>query len=585
MFKENRLNPRNKFSMVENRLVYQNGLAEDLPIVPPVNTSRGDSGYGVMTVYGDIDPATGQRRSLSSGTGRMTPGMQAMLDAGGTPSIVNRPRTTGGVDTTGGTDTTGIFTNGAGYDDGTGYTNDFFTGGTDDGTGGESQDIYEILAGQQSDFYSGQEEAALADIERQRGISESNMASKLRAQQELLDIQFAPQYQRADENLDRTIVSANLGAAAPGSVRGSRQSERIVQLNQAGQDVKNAISAQKQAQLALYKAQLQGASDEVMKGLQNRLNGIIDSRREAETNLELAKEGAMAQQIESAGRLKEQQLKQLSEFYEAQGQAVHPVTGAIINSLEGDQMKADIAKTNASTLEIYGKTQDRNLDIEYFEDEMGNTTATIYNKSTGEFTVSNLGRLSTAQKWAVGGLGAASYGNAGVDPALGYDPTNTGILADIGYKKTQEGLTNSEAVAEVAGPLVPLAEREALLNEYIAFEEDMANNARMLDTERKINEWADNFTKNTFKADRRNIFRQMLSSDDPKEQRKLKTEWDNYRRNITEEKFERVRQAQVGNYMRVRNYMFGEDADMPPSKVSELTDTEAAEAGIKALFD
>ena len=242
---------------------------------------------------------------------------------------------------------------------------------------------------------------------------------------------YTPQYNRIDDVTAQMQEATRFSGAAAGSVRGSKQEQNQQEVLAKADIAKQAVDAEIQAKMEMYQAQLQGAPPAELTAMQSKLEGIRDRRLQSELDLATAQEDAQTAQVEGAAAAQAMQLEKLDQYYAAQGLSVNPFTGEAVSSLEGQKMKAEIANSDANTAKAYAAANDANIDITYKTDELGNVSAIVSDKSTGEFEMLQLGKLDAAQQWAIGATGGGN-GPTGPDGnPLGFDPSKAAIYAEL----------------------------------------------------------------------------------------------------------------------------------------------------------
>ncbi len=318
----------------------------------------------------------------------------------------------------------------------------------------------------QQDVFTQQSQLALDQLLASQAQAETEFATgieteaqRLAKEQDFLakqlETQFAPKFAKLDEDLARAEQMSGFTGAAKGSVRGSRQAREQERIADEGSRMRQAIAAEQARQLALSTAVLKGESDERIESLQASVNQAKQNTAAAKERFDLAQQGLLQGQLEAASAADLAALEQFNSALEAQGLIFDPTTGGVVTTLEGDQKKAQIAKTDAQTQEIFDKIQSPNIDVTYKTDELGNVNAIAFNEDTGEFEIVELGKLDKAQKWALG-VGPSTGGVAvtqgqitdlGFDPSLGpvYEQLNEAIDANerslIATRLEEKGLS------------------------------------------------------------------------------------------------------------------------------------------------
>jgi hypothetical protein len=273
--------------------------------------------------------------------------------------------------------------------------------------------------GETEDFVAG--ELAGETVRR-----ESEIQDELAIQQASLESMYAPRYDEVERGLLRAQESAAFGSAAAGSVRGSRAAQKQVDLSQQAAKAEQALAAEQGMQLRLIEAELRGEPDAVLDALKDRVSSLSTTRQQLQTQMVLAEEELLGIQATIAAEVQEKQLQMHLDNLAAQGLTMDPFTGETITSLVGQEMKSNLALQDAQTAEIYAQLQQPDLQVEYFNDEMGNTYANLVDLKTGTLETIDLGRLNPAQKWAIEALNApvmSGYGGSGGGTVAG---TGTG---------------------------------------------------------------------------------------------------------------------------------------------------------------
>lgn len=308
-------------------------------------------------------------------------------------------------------------------------------------------------------------EAAAAAAREQLKASQADLFGKTREEidtySKLLDTVFAPSYKRVDENLERTVDTADLNAASRGSARGSRQEDKVMQLNQSAEDARMAIDAQREAQMRLYEAQLRGATAGELKVYQDALVNAEDNVKQAENVLAQAEQGILSQQLslEESRRVAEQEA--FKNYLEESGQYYNPITGQFSSSLSGQQKSATIDKTIAESIyseakgaeakanaaKLLDEIQRGNFITNSFADEFGNTSIQVFNKDTGEYEITDVGKLSPTASAIL----SAQYGGRGGGGGSGSGGSDISALA---ASLVEQGQTSAD-VARYGAEGVP----------------------------------------------------------------------------------------------------------------------------------
>jgi len=259
------------------------------------------------------------------------------------------------------------------------------------------------------------EEDLGAELIMQEKLGEMALQDELAIQKASLEASYAPRFEELQRGLERAQQSAAFGGAAAGSVRGSRAVQKQVDLSQQASKVEQALAAEQGIQLRLIEAQLRGEPNAVLNGLRDQMSSLKALRQQTQVQLQLAEEELLGIQAAIAADVQEQQLQLLLDSLDAQGLTIDPFSGETVTTLEGEKIKSSSALADAKTAEIYMQLQQPDLDIEYFSDEIGNTYANIFDAKTGTLETIDLGRLNSAQKWAIEALNApvvSGYGGA-----------------------------------------------------------------------------------------------------------------------------------------------------------------------------
>lgn len=269
--------------------------------------------------------------------------------------------------------------------------------------------------------------ASEQELAERRRLADEDIDAKLARQAELLEKAFAPKISSIREGGEKASGAAAFSAAARGSVRGSRQAERQVEIAEKTAQAVAAVEAEKALQLQLREAQLRGASEEQLQSLSGRIADLRGKREQLQQDVELAKEGLLAEQNQLAQEAKERQLSFVLDRLAEQGMTIDPFTGQTVSTAEGEERKAEIALKDAKTAEIYRELQKPNVQVKYFSDELGNVTANVFNLDTGSIENVELGKLDAATKWAIDALEGGQRGSA--VPAQGFTPGQAGGLS------------------------------------------------------------------------------------------------------------------------------------------------------------
>ncbi len=325
------------------------------------------------------------------------------------------------------------------------------------------------------DAIAAQEAATTSEYETAVAATDADVQAKLDQYSLSLDKAFAPKIAAIQQSGEEAQKAAMRSAGLAGSARGSRAAEKQQKIIQQTADAVAAAEAEKAAQLMLAEAEFRGAAEGTLSSLKERLNSLSDIRRQKEGDLELAKRGLLDEQVAQATAAQEAMLASYLETLKAQGLAINPYTNETVSTLEGEKLKAEIANKDAATAKIYQELQKPNVDVKYYTDELGYVTASFINMDTGESSSLELGKLDTAQKWALEALNAPSYygggGSSGyyagggdyltVDDLVDYAISEGATSATIGAyipKMLAEGLTQSE-VQEVVKGVIAKGER------------------------------------------------------------------------------------------------------------------------------
>ena len=397
-----------------------NQPVQDLPVVPPINSS-------------------------SSNRGPAAPGMQWVQQPGGGYkqfAIPGYVAPNGGITTGGNMNTTNTGAFGLGNQQNpNNYLGDIY-----DPTA--AQDIIKKMAEQ--GLLSAQD---AEKMQRERlGIAETESEARIRreteTQNQLLNTMFEPQRQQLADNLNRTIETADLTSASAGSVRGSRQSDKIVQLNQVADAARAALDAQQQAQLRLYQAQLRGAEASELKVYQDAVANAEGDVKAAQNTFAQAQQGVLASQLEQQEKKQAAQADAYKTYLDETGQVLDPMTGQLINSLSGMEKQAKIDETVANSIlkdaqgveakanaaKLLDAITRGNYVSNSFSDEFGNTSIQVFNADTGASEIIDVGKISKpAAELLKAMYGKASGGGGGTK-------NSGGGIGDYGFNPQQARL-------------------------------------------------------------------------------------------------------------------------------------------------
>lgn len=324
-----------------------------------------------------------------------------------------------------------------------------------------ASDIYKKLANEMLTSEQQRAISARNQLMEARTLSEQDIANKLASQNTLLETMFNPRREGIDRNLDVSIDTSNLNAASRGSVRGSRQEDKIINLNREADSARAAVDAQQQAQLALYEAQLRGASAGELKAYEALVMDAEKGVREAEARVAQAKEGVLTQQLALDEERRANEKSAFENFLKESGQYYNPTTGELAQGLSGMKGEAEINKTLAEAIYSEAKgTEARanaqklldeitrgNFVTNSFADEFGNTSIQVFNKDTGEFEITDVGKIGptanailSAMYGGGGGGGGRGGGGGGDVSALAY------ALAEAGYTSTDVAAFGTDSI-------------------------------------------------------------------------------------------------------------------------------------------
>jgi len=293
-------------------------------------------------------------------------------------------------------------------------------------------DAYALALEQQLATLGETESFLSGEIAGETERREAEIQAELAIQQASLADMYAPRYEELEQGLLRAQESAAFGSAAAGSVRGSRAAQKQVDLSQQAAKAEHALAAEQGMQLRLIEAQLRGEPDEVLDGLKSRMSSLSATRQQLQTQMVLAEEELLGIQATMAAEAQEKQLQLILDNLAAEGLTINPLTGETVTTLEGEKIKSNTALADAKTAEIYTQLQQPDLQVEYFNDEMGNTYANVVDLKTGTSETLDLGRLNAAQKWAIEALNAPVLSNYGGTSGGGYGGTAGGTVGEIG---------------------------------------------------------------------------------------------------------------------------------------------------------
>jgi len=329
--------------------------------------------------------------------------------------------------------------------------------------------------GETEDFVAG--ELAGETVRR-----ESEIQDELAIQQASLEAMYAPRYDELERGLLRAQESAAFGSAAAGSVRGSRAAQKQVDLSQQAAQAEQALAAEQGMQLRLIEAELRGEPDAVLDALKDRVSSLSTTRQQLQTQMVLAEEELLGIQATIAAEVQEKQLQMHLDYLADRGLTMDPFTGETVTSLVGQEMKSNLALQDAQTAEIYAQLQQPDLQVEYFNDEMGNTYANLVDLKTGTLETIELGRLNAAQKWAIEALNApvmSGYGGSGGTVTEGLD------LDDVAKALIKEGETigslyssiksGGELSKELSSMGLTSSQKEEVMNTMFEMEKTMSS--------------------------------------------------------------------------------------------------------------
>jgi hypothetical protein len=232
----------------------------------------------------------------------------------------------------------------------------------------------------------------------------------LQNQKALYDQLYAPRFDEAMAGTERSKDASNLSAAFSGSVRGSRQEERLQDLETQGNKMLAALEAEKMAQLRLDEAVLRGANDLEVQSLQDQIAGIQTQKSAIESTIRLAEENLLAEQYSIAADREKAQADALKDL----GYVMNPLTGELEETLVAQEKYAQILNTNAETAKLVDAVTNKKMDIyDVRADENGNSTAVLFDPYTGEVTTINLGKLDPARAAALTGYRGSGGGSGG----------------------------------------------------------------------------------------------------------------------------------------------------------------------------
>lgn len=305
-------------------------------------------------------------------------------------------------------------------------------------------------------------------MQRQRlGIAETESEDRVRreteTQNQLLNTMFEPQRQQLVENLARTIEAADLTSAAAGSVRGSRQADKVVELNQIADANRAALDAQQQAELRLYQAQLRGAEASELKVYQDAVAIAERDVTDAQSAFAQAQQGVLQSQLDTEEAIVNKKAEDLKSYLTETGQVLDPTTGRLIESLSGKEKQSKIDETVANSIlkdaqgveakanaaKLLDAITRGNYVSNSFSDEFGNTSIQVFNADTGASEIINVGKIGKPAAELLQALYGKAVGGGGSGSKSG-SSSMTGLAASL----LEQGIT-SQQVALMGADAVP----------------------------------------------------------------------------------------------------------------------------------
>jgi len=312
--------------------------------------------------------------------------------------------------------------------------------GIDDPTGGADVDGQTDSFTEISDLSLSQkteaERLAALRLQEETDRLQTQLEKDIAMSNQLIEDRFTQRKQMLADQTERAVSSLGFSTAAAGSVRGSRREQRQIELENQAAVMQQSLQAEINLEKKIAEAALKGATAEELEPLKNNLARAKEATDAAQAQFDLAEQGLLQGQIEAASAAEIAAFEQANAALEAQGLVVDPISGEIVTTQEGEKIKANILKSNAQTAEIWDKISQPNIETKYFTDELGNVTASVFDKDAGEFETLNLGKLGKAEKWALGiglsGTGGSGGGaGAGGVSEFGFDPTLATVYNDI----------------------------------------------------------------------------------------------------------------------------------------------------------
>jgi hypothetical protein len=318
-------------------------------------------------------------------------------------------------------------------------------------------DAYALALEQQLATLGETEAFVAGETATEQARRESEIQADLAIQEASLAAAYAPRYDEIQAGLERAQQSAAFAAAGAGTVRGSRQAQKQVDLSQQAAKVEQALAAEQSMQLRLIEAQLRGEPDEVLDALKSRMSALSSTRQQIQTQMVLAEEELLGVQAAVAAQVQERRLQMILDNLDARGLTIDLFTGETVTTLEGEKLKSNFALTDAKTAEIYMKLQQPDLTVEYFSDEIGNTFANLVDLKTGIVETIELGKLSATQKWVIDALNAPVISGYGGTSGGGYGGTAAGTVAGVAGGPAAPGEV-TDAISAAAEGLLDLGE-------------------------------------------------------------------------------------------------------------------------------
>jgi hypothetical protein len=224
---------------------------------------------------------------------------------------------------------------------------------------------------------------------------------------------YSEKLSQADINTQTAIEDMMRFAGAKGSSRSSRTMDATQKLHEKGNQVKDAILAEKERERQIYQMQLNGASEEALNIASQNLQKAKEKRVGAEAVVFAAQQGILLEQQALAASEDAQRKTEYADYLESVGMTMDPTTGETTQSMKGKidmaSIQKDLAaakKTQSEADKLQKALDNPDMKVEIGYDGAGNQIFQWYDPAKP-------GEIQTFQSGIKGPVKATSGGSGG----------------------------------------------------------------------------------------------------------------------------------------------------------------------------